>query len=440
MAIFMLRRGRVAFILLAIFLSIVLYFFATFSAVIVQQDAAGSYVARIRFYLPLHRGDFAANHNLISEIRGPLKAKIHWRNRSTIEFLIPQTDFPQGELIHFSCEKVRTAIPLLRKKCALTFRLPVAPNVVEISPRRNVPTYGPVKITFSTPIEPQTAKDNLRCTAKGSFLPAREDDMSVWIFRPDQRLENKTRYTIYIGSELRSRGGLKINGAGQFDFITAERPSLVEIKPKAGQKKVMLNSHLVLEFDSQLKEGWIFVPGNSGETKIQGNKLIYHPHALFSPGTTHRVQAQAISRFGEPGDVLEFSFSTISVQGRVWVEVNLRDERIHAVTVYRGKTPTRTMVASGGSPGHETPLGVYYISDRGYSFWSQKYGGAKYWVRFKDNYLFHSIPRDSHWRIIEEEHKKLGLPSSHGCIRLSDEDAHWFYDNVPRGAMVIIYK
>ncbi|NLC45978.1 MAG: L,D-transpeptidase family protein [Firmicutes bacterium] len=35
---------------------------------------------------------------------------------------------------------------------------------------------------------------------------------------------------------------------------------------------------------------------------------------------------------------------------------------------------------------------------------------------------------------------KLGLPASHGCIRLSDEDAHWFYHNVSSGAMVIICK
>ncbi|MBC7345294.1 MAG: L,D-transpeptidase, partial [Clostridia bacterium] len=33
----------------------------------------------------------------------------------------------------------------------------------------------------------------------------------------------------------------------------------------------------------------------------------------------------------------------------------------------------------------------------------------------------------------------LGQPASHGCIRLTMEDARWIYDHIPRGAPVHIY-
>ena len=34
--------------------------------------------------------------------------------------------------------------------------------------------------------------------------------------------------------------------------------------------------------------------------------------------------------------------------------------------------------------------------------------------------------------------RKLGRRASHGCIRLTVEDAKWIYDNCPAGTTVII--
>ncbi|KKM11979.1 hypothetical protein SY88_05955 [Clostridiales bacterium PH28_bin88] len=98
------------------------------------------------------------------------------------------------------------------------------------------------------------------------------------------------------------------------------------------------------------------------------------------------------------------------------------------------------MLASGGKPGQDTPYGMYRTKDRGSSFWSERFGeGATYWVRLHGQYLVHSVPKDANWQTKEEEHAKLGLPASHGCVRLSDADARWFYQNVPPGATVIIH-
>ena len=53
------------------------------------------------------------------------------------------------------------------------------------------------------------------------------------------------------------------------------------------------------------------------------------------------------------------------------------------------------------------------------------------------NYLFHSIPFDSDKTTISDP--TLGVPASHGCIRLSVEDSKWLYDNVKNGSKIIIY-
>lgn len=135
----------------------------------------------------------------------------------------------------------------------------------------------------------------------------------------------------------------------------------------------------------------------------------------------------------------EFTFTTVEMGQKIWVDVKLG--QVQTMTVYKGSKVIRQMLASGGRQDTPTPLGYFYAQDRGYSFFSPRFGeGATYWIRLVDQILVHSVPRDSQWRIKEEEHEKLGLPASHGCIRLAEKDAKWFYENIPRGTMVIIHK
>jgi lipoprotein-anchoring transpeptidase ErfK/SrfK len=42
--------------------------------------------------------------------------------------------------------------------------------------------------------------------------------------------------------------------------------------------------------------------------------------------------------------------------------------------------------------------------------------------------------------VIINEANKLGVPASHGCIRLEIENAKWIYYNIPIGTPVNIHK
>lgn len=65
--------------------------------------------------------------------------------------------------------------------------------------------------------------------------------------------------------------------------------------------------------------------------------------------------------------------------------------------------------------------------------------GARYWVRFYEEYLFHAVPMDVNGNYLLHEAEKLGSKASHGCIRLSVSDAIWFYEQIPTGAKVRVY-
>ena len=129
---------------------------------------------------------------------------------------------------------------------------------------------------------------------------------------------------------------------------------------------------------------------------------------------------------------------TIELNEKYGVIVKLSQQKVY---IYEDNILIKTFLCSSGldENNYFTPKSLYRIGERGDSFFSPKYGqGAYHWVRFNNNYLFHSVPFDSNKKIIEEEAAKLGQKASHGCIRLSLDDALWFYNNIPKGTPVII--
>lgn len=122
------------------------------------------------------------------------------------------------------------------------------------------------------------------------------------------------------------------------------------------------------------------------------------------------------------------------------LDVNLTNQNINAIK--NGNVIKNISCSTGiiGNQDTETPLGIFYIQNKGEYFYSNKYKeGARYYIKFFSNYLIHSIPVDEKGNIIEDERKKIGFPASHGCIRISMQDAEWIYKSIPEGSAVIIH-
>lgn len=126
-------------------------------------------------------------------------------------------------------------------------------------------------------------------------------------------------------------------------------------------------------------------------------------------------------------------------ENKLWVEVILKEN--HKVVVRKGSKILKEMSCSGGTLDEPTVQGEFILENRGEWFYSERFDeGALYWVRFYEQYLFHSVPVNKDMEIIEEELEKIGRAASHGCIRLLPEDAKWFYFNVPDGTLVVIHE
>ncbi len=119
------------------------------------------------------------------------------------------------------------------------------------------------------------------------------------------------------------------------------------------------------------------------------------------------------------------------------IEVDLSQQKVF---IFYKDNPMREMLCSGGTAEKPTPPGEFTTTEKGYDFYNPKYKmGAYYWIRFQNEYLFHSVPFDENREFIQEEIDKLGTPASHGCIRLKLDEVKWMYDMLPLGVKVKIY-
>lgn len=132
--------------------------------------------------------------------------------------------------------------------------------------------------------------------------------------------------------------------------------------------------------------------------------------------------------------------NTLNIESKTpyFIYLNLAEQNTY---VYEGSmndwTLIKTFESSTGLPGKETPKGVFSVTGRGDWFFSEEFmQGGKYWVQFMGDYLFHSLPFNRDQSEIVDY--TLGVPASHGCVRLNVEDAKWLYDNVGDDTKVII--
>ena len=120
------------------------------------------------------------------------------------------------------------------------------------------------------------------------------------------------------------------------------------------------------------------------------------------------------------------------------IYVNLKDQITY---IYKGSINNwdkiKSFKCSTGIESEKTPTGIFDVRERGAWFFSDKYNqGGKYWVQFYGDYLFHYVTYNKDQSEVVDY--TLGVPASHGCIRLKTEDAKWIYDNIESGTKVII--
>jgi lipoprotein-anchoring transpeptidase ErfK/SrfK len=138
------------------------------------------------------------------------------------------------------------------------------------------------------------------------------------------------------------------------------------------------------------------------------------------------LAAALIFGFATPSKA-EFSplsfFPFASAQPQVVAKVSIAQQRMELVVVTgNGEPRTYVWKVSTGRIGFETPVGSFRPTWLDINHKSNQYEDAPmpYAVFFSGGYAVHGT----------EPLARLGRPASHGCVRLSPENAALFYDIV----------
>ena len=128
------------------------------------------------------------------------------------------------------------------------------------------------------------------------------------------------------------------------------------------------------------------------------------------------------------------------------VKVSTADQRVYVYGLDNNNEYTqlvRTMKCSTGKDATPTPKGTFQATTGPGARWHyfKKYNcWAQYAYYIEGDILFHSVLYNQKGGpVTQSSVNNLGRKASHGCVRLSVEDAKWLYQNCPAKTKVIVY-
>jgi lipoprotein-anchoring transpeptidase ErfK/SrfK len=122
--------------------------------------------------------------------------------------------------------------------------------------------------------------------------------------------------------------------------------------------------------------------------------------------------------------------------GEKFIDINLSEQKLR---LYQGGKVTAEYRTSTGKPGMSTPTGDFQVLSKEGNHWSAQYGlYMPYSLRFYDAFYIHELPYWPGGYREGEEH--LGIPVSHGCVRVGIGAAENVYNFAEIGTKVVIHK
>ena len=218
------------------------------------------------------------------------------------------------------------------------------------------------------------------------------------------------------------------------------------------------NGYYLFNSDGSMVTNWSYVNGNwyyfSSDGLMRtgwqwiGNKWYYFYYENDSHGGVYGAMARATSIDGwqlqTDGSMLTGKQAEMFQMAQAYNSntnyLILVDRAACKVAVYAGRFGAWNNImywdCAPGKASTPTVSGTFTVQGKGYYFDS---GSARcYWyTQFYGNYLFHSVLYSKYNGSLMDG--RVGIPLSHGCVRLQIDNAKWIYDNIPRGTKVVIY-
>ncbi len=315
-----------------------------------------------------------------------------------------------------------------------TFQTITSPAPVFAKDTQTVPIGEPIVVEFNTPIDSFTYEISPDLQSSSQID---ENNPTRALISFDGYEQGKT-YTLTVN------GATAKNGTGMAhpytQKITTTDPLKIYFTPGDGESGVSLSSHPTLQFSEDIQNPDIADQILSIDPQTLGgwdwvapDKIEFKPLNDWTQGqsVTIKLKGGTEGFRGVSGSyVREDVQSTFTAKPEKLIEVNVSEQKVY---LYDNDQLVKTMICSSGSQATPSLTGryaVYAKADkvdmRGPGYFAPN---VPWVLMFNGDYTIHG----NYWAT------RFGVPTSHGCVGLPIDDAHYLYDWTPIGTIVWIH-
>lgn len=328
---------------------------------------------------------------------------------------------------------------------------------------------SPITVRFSEPVDTGSFQGKISIIPETPLLYAWSDDRMTLSLKARDRFLPGRSYRLLIAEGKAGFG--KSVPAASMSFSIPDYPEVVSVTPSDGAADVLLGIEdpITVQFDRSVDDFFIdfrFTPDLSLAVENDDAKRVFRlmPEETLSSGTEYVLSIYAkwrdegddryvilgsirfTTRFDRPAawskDPVERvaevkAYARPLVATGKYIDIDLAAQ---VMSIYEDGKSLDAFPISSGKPGMETPKGTYKIENKANRPYSKEYGlYMPYWMALVPSGKFgiHELPE---WPSgYKEGANHLGIPVSHGCVRLGVGPAKRVFDFAEIGTPVVVH-
>jgi lipoprotein-anchoring transpeptidase ErfK/SrfK len=297
----------------------------------------------------------------------------------------------------------------------------------------------------------------------------------LWISNKELKIkiqgvpEVNQEYTVSVSNIKTFWLNLKKNLA--FNFQAAKTPVVINVYPANKQTEVSYDTKIKIDLDESLSEQLFLeidinpdidveaelsedrtsvqiVPKNNLEkaqqyevsVKVKDNLREEFVENVYSGKFITKIPLRVVYGFDKNGEPNKTEDLTWAIPAKIaegkYIDIDLTHQ---VMSIFEDGLRKGSYKVSSGKRGMDTPVGTFKVFSKVSRPWSAKYGlYMPYYIGF--TYQGHGIHELPEWPSgYKEGENHLGIPVSHGCVRLGVGPAKVVYDFTVKGTPIVVH-
>jgi lipoprotein-anchoring transpeptidase ErfK/SrfK len=341
------------------------------------------------------------------------------------------------------------------------FKIKEDPKIVRISPFKGqgVKIDEKIFIEFNEPLEKYSLDFKVEPDFK--FQVITDEEKKEFVLDPEVNLEEDQTYKVEVYCRyLADKKNVEAEKIKEFTFSTLKPLELLSSYPKNESLDIATNQKITFSFSKPVdlesfRESFEITPEflYKIQPSVNGCSLVIYPnfaedtdYTLLLKGGIHgkdgsymeKEQIVKLKTGNASGIIKDERKSTENpaIQDGKYIDINLS---LQLMGIYSDGIHLGTFKISSGKSGMRTPTGTYQVLRKERNHWSHKY---KLWMPYSlqftgAGHYIHELP---YWPSgYREGTNHLGIPVSHGCVRLGVGSAETVFNFVDIRTPIVIH-